>query len=406
MTNIVLYTGHYPYTMTTESFLESELSVASNIDDVNVTIVPVNSDSYVRPLPPNVSLSNTVANASWLNKLRAFLMVFAPSRLYRVAREVKSITKISYIADLLKYLYAANMVYIDVCRRAKSMNPIVFYSYWLSYSPVGFAFYKQKYPNTKHVFVSRGHGGDVYTTDRGLYYPLREFLYSNIDKVCVVSNYGRDYLRHKYPLQKEKIQTSYLGVMPNKPHCLEHKAGVVRFVSCSSVYDFKRVDLLFEMLSRYVKYYPMQSFEWTHYGGGPLFESLQNKINVEGSPSNLQVKLKGPLKNADILNGYRVNGYTCFVHLSTTEGLPVSMMEALASNIPIVACNVGGVSEIVTDKTGILLEVNFSITDFKEALDSVLQNNSNLQVSINDFFDENFNAINNYSKFYSDIKRI
>lgn len=47
-----------------------------------------------------------------------------------------------------------------------------------------------------------------------------------------------------------------------------------------------------------------------------------------------------------------------FINLSTNEGVPVSIMEAISFDIPIVATDVGGTSEIVTDETGILVSSN------------------------------------------------
>ncbi|MGC4014666.1 MAG: glycosyltransferase family 4 protein [Luteolibacter sp.] len=46
-----------------------------------------------------------------------------------------------------------------------------------------------------------------------------------------------------------------------------------------------------------------------------------------------------------------------YVQPSHAEGFPNALMEAMASGIPSIACNVGGVSEIIIpDKTGILIE--------------------------------------------------
>ena len=44
-----------------------------------------------------------------------------------------------------------------------------------------------------------------------------------------------------------------------------------------------------------------------------------------------------------------------FINVSSSEGLPVAIMEAISFDIPIIATNVGGTSEIVTPETGILI---------------------------------------------------
>ena len=48
-----------------------------------------------------------------------------------------------------------------------------------------------------------------------------------------------------------------------------------------------------------------------------------------------------------------------YVNLSTSEGIPVSIMEAMSYGIPVVATDVGGTSEaVVTGRSGLLIGVD------------------------------------------------
>jgi glycosyltransferase involved in cell wall biosynthesis len=96
---------------------------------------------------------------------------------------------------------------------------------------------------------------------------------------------------------------------------------------------------------------PRHNWELDLVGDGPLFSDIKrlakklnihNKINFVGYTSNV----KSFLLDADV-----------FVLISNWEGLPLTILEAMSARLPIVASNVGGVSECVTEhKNGFLIE--------------------------------------------------
>ena len=69
-----------------------------------------------------------------------------------------------------------------------------------------------------------------------------------------------------------------------------------------------------------------------------------------GSPHSsydIDLHLFGHLDNNEIFNMYKNNSYDYFITLSESEGLPVSIMEAISCGIPVIATAVGGITEIV-----------------------------------------------------------
>ena len=70
---------------------------------------------------------------------------------------------------------------------------------------------------------------------------------------------------------------------------------------------------------------------------------------------------------------YSKNDIFCFFNCSFSEGLPVSIMEAMSFGIPCVATNVGGVSELVDDSNGKLLHPNPTISEIESEICHFLQ---------------------------------
>ncbi|MBQ4033783.1 MAG: glycosyltransferase [Paludibacteraceae bacterium] len=94
------------------------------------------------------------------------------------------------------------------------------------------------------------------------------------------------------------------------------------------------------------------------------------------------------------------------MNVSSTEGVPVSIMEALAAGIPVIATNVGGTGEIVDSNVGELINVKTSADDLLNILrkyyadrDKLQKLRSNAVLRWNNLC----NSDKNYSNFISQI---
>ncbi len=86
-------------------------------------------------------------------------------------------------------------------------------------------------------------------------------------------------------------------------------------------------------------------------GEGPLKEKLQIKINKMGVSDS--VFLTGYLPGARKYMKF----FDVFVLPSLTEGLPITLLEAMLSKIPVIATKVGGIPEVLQNgKGGVLVE--------------------------------------------------
>ena len=93
------------------------------------------------------------------------------------------------------------------------------------------------------------------------------------------------------------------------------------------------------------------SFEAVIVGEGPDRGRLEEEIEALGLGE--RVRLAGERRDVPEL----LAGADVFVLSSNSEGMPVSVLEAMAAGLPVVASRVGGVPEQVTDgETGLLVE--------------------------------------------------
>jgi glycosyltransferase involved in cell wall biosynthesis len=117
------------------------------------------------------------------------------------------------------------------------------------------------------------------------------------------------------------------------------------------------------------KRHPQRQFHWTHFGDGPAMRELRAVLAT--TPSNLGVQLPGQVENALIAHHYASQAVDVFLLLSSTEGLPLAIQEALSAGLPIIATDVGGVGEAVGADNGILLSANPSVDEVIAAIERV-----------------------------------
>ena len=172
------------------------------------------------------------------------------------------------------------------------------------------------------------------------YLPMRKYILSSLDRVYSISSDGLLYTRNLFNSKLKCLKLSRLGVEKNSFQKADKKTKFL-VVSCSNIINVKRVKLIAES----IKFIRNQDLTWIHFGDGPLKESLleycENNFN-----SNLNFRFQGRVSNKEILNFYRQNYIDLFINLSSSEGIPVSIMEAMSFGIPVIATNVGGTSEI------------------------------------------------------------
>ena len=145
-----------------------------------------------------------------------------------------------------------------------------------------------------------------------------------------------------------------------------------------------------------------------HFGSGELFDQIQQSAqNKLANKPNIEYNFMGAVKKSSLLEYYGENHIDVFVNSSDMEGVPVSIMEAMSYGIPVIARNVGGNGEIVSQDVGELLPTDITAADLTRAIERfcALDENTVMQKRKAAFevFDNEYNAEKNYTKFYGDI---
>jgi glycosyltransferase involved in cell wall biosynthesis len=255
------------------------------------------------------------------------------------------------------------------------------------------------------IIVSRAHRYDVYEggTDMVTFWPKRDFLLKNIEKVFPISDNAKLYLDERFN-SKDKTIVSKLGVFDNHAISKSSNSGMFHIVSVSRLDKVKRVGFILKSLENLSNKLHETEIKWTHFGGGSLYNELKSE-SARITVKNLKIEFKGIVDNSKIYEFYRESSVDCFINLSSSEGIPVSIMEAQSFGIPTVATDVGGTSEIVTEENGILLKSNPTIEEVTDALTKIYYNKPDRKL-IKENWNKNFNAERNYVQFAKDLLKL
>jgi len=352
-----------------------------------------------------VSLSPVLLPSKWA-KVPFWATAAAISLLVNEYKSYKHCKIKPKINTLLKAigiaLHARSVLRKFLLKQKLEKTPVVIYSFWFNESVFGFGMLRSEFPQIR--VVTRAHGGDLYPDQSpDSYLPLRFQRTQAVDLICPCSENGADCLRQDgFPV--DKVMVARLGVPSGKNVCSPSPEGHLVLVSCSSAVSVKRLPLLVESLRDLALHRPDLRLTWHHLGGGADLSTLSAYADAALTLlPNLQYTLHGQLPVEDVRAFLAGRPLDVLVNVSSSEGIPVSMMEALAVGLPVLATRVGGVPELVTEQTGILIPESFTPEQFRNAAGSLLRWKSlERRELIVDFFKQNYSNNTNYRKFVSE----
>ena len=416
MKKLFLVTTGFPYpAKSMETYLETEIQYYDSFDEVNIISLGVKRKTLGEKRTINCESKVNVFPIVFGSKLAYIIngiSAFFDRNFYREILDLQKNKKLNFKRFIRLIIYISRSHYdARKAKRTLGLNQktlvqdAVIYSYRFEYQPYVALLLAKYFDNP--ALIARAHGYDLYeerNTDN--YIPARRVLLKEFDRVYLISQDGYNYLTSKFPEYRNKMAISRLGTLDNGIKKCDNKGPCFRIVSCSNIVPVKRVDRIISALSK-VK---TQKIEWIHFGSGEE-ESKIRKMASELLGENVKPIFKGRVENKKVLEFYRSNVVNLFINLSTSEGIPVSIMEAMSFSIPCIATNVGGTSEIVMDGiNGYLINDDESDEYIAGKLDFIASLNiecyEQLRYAARNTWEQKYNAENNYRTFIEEIKNI
>jgi N-acetyl sugar amidotransferase len=339
------------------SFVYNEIFQLSETFE-KVNLVMLNTDLAGINFPSNVSINLIYYDNYKTSKiLKKYFLLFLRISVLDFMKSPKKFFK--FESFKLNFSRLLRNIYISDCITELSFfdKNAILYSFWFDAWATSLALLKKQ--NKITDFVSLAHGFDLYEERASVTYRIafRWFQLKYVRSVYSVSKKGADYLALKYPEYSDKCKVSYLQTSYKGQNILN--TSVINIVTCANFSAVKRLHLVPEVLENFTV-----PVVW-HYLGNIDFENeetkkfiIQTQEVVKRNPL-VKINIIGKLSNAEVFDFYLKNSINALLSVSESEGLPVSMMEAISFGIPIISTDVGGCSEIVNETTGMLIPKYF-----------------------------------------------
>lgn len=411
---LVLFTLGFPFG-TGETFLENEMPVLVRRFG-RVIVVPSTCTPAARALPDGAELDASIARpedslpASLSDGPRAILGA-------AVWREIltgpKHRLRPRALLKMLSWHVRAEKTrrWIESAVRDGRLDPsrTILYTFWLDPAALGMARSTESTPGT--VRVARAHRFDIYEDETSPpYIPFRVSTLEGMHAVYPDSERGTQYLKHRFPAYGDRIETRYLGTLDPGMAAQASTDGALRIVSCSYLKPVKRVGLLARAVAELAEREPERVVEWFHMGDGPLREEIDAYCRENLAGPNVRWTLAGHRTNQDVLRHYRENPVDVFVNVSSSEGVPVSIMEAQSFGIPVVAPDAGGMREAVLEDNGALLSEHPTPAEVAAGIEQVVAGGPETRQSVRRagraHWERLFSAASNYDRFVDGLEAL
>lgn len=175
--------------------------------------------------------------------------------------------------------------------------------------------------------------------------------FKKVDKFVFISNYGEKNFNNLYPKYSNKSVTVSNGIPDKVFNKVYNPTKTIKLITVGTVSYRKGQNIIIESLSNLTS---NLNYHLTIVGDGPQLEEfieLSKKLNVSGS-----VTFVGPKKRDEV--DELLLSSDVFILMSNSEGLPLSILEAIRFGLPVITTNVAGCPEPVSNNNGFIISPN------------------------------------------------
>lgn len=224
----------------------------------------------------------------------------------------------------------------------------------------------------------------------------------SLDRIVFISKFAKNIFDIANPKLKCKTETIINGIPDIDYHIDDNKNsdGILKLISVGTVSNRKGQDIILKALSNLDKKL-LSNFRLIIVGVGPEyneFKQLATELNIEDN-----VQFVGEKEQNEVFK--LLNKSSVFILMSHSEGLPLSILEALRVGLPIITSNAGGCPETVSNKNGFVIKPDaLELTHILKKLNIVelnIMSKKSRELFEKDYKFESF--LNQYIKLMKDV---
>ena len=405
--NLLYICSDYPNQKGDAAFINTEIKYVAEVFENIIVLTHGNEVLPCVETPKNVTVFYFHTYPRFYRYFVHFLQTLNPMFWKEIFLIIKNKKKISSVISALIFLGEATMESKVIKKICKKYKIDLCYTFWFLQSTLA-CLLASKYMKTRNV-CTRTHGYDLYEfRNKRMYQPYKVQMDKKIAKIFFISRNGFEYYKKNFiTCSTEKYILNYLGTENNMSFVPHKYRNEIRLLSVSYIVPVKRIQLIIEILSNCaengIKIY------WTHIGGGAEETYMKKLAEKKLHGTSVSYNFLGAMPHDQVLEYYKNNLVDIFITTSESEGLPVSIMEAMSYGIPVIATDVGGICEIVDSKCGWLTEknecVNGSFIAINDWQKMTVAERHEKAYSAYEKWNSIFNAKKNYNEFAMNLEK-